>query len=77
MTALAGLLTGAFAAADGSGLDLQLSGAAPLVAAPGTLRTQRLGAGEMQSSTGALWTASVETASDQASLIVPFDGIRN
>ncbi len=69
MTALAGLLSGAFTAADGTGLDLQLSGLAPLVAAHGTLRTQRLGS--------ALWTASVETASDQAALTAPFDGIRN
>ncbi len=77
MAALADRLSSAFAAADGTGLDLQLSGSAPLVAASGTLRTQRLGAGETQSSPGALWTATVDTAAAQASLIVPFDGIRN
>lgn len=76
LSALAGSLDGAFSAADGTGLDLALSGAAPLVPAPGTLRTQRLGAGETQSATGAAWTASVETALDDAALNAPFDGIR-
>ena len=76
LSALAGSLDGAFSAADGTGLDLTLSGTAPLVPAPGTLRTQRLGVSETQPAVGAAWTASVETALDHATLAAPFDGIR-
>jgi hypothetical protein len=76
LNALAASLDDGFAAADGAGVDLTLAGAAPLVAAPGTLRTQRLGTGELQPGAGAAWTASVETTLDDATLTAPFDGIR-
>ncbi|HSS39596.1 MAG TPA: hypothetical protein VLT58_12585, partial [Polyangia bacterium] len=74
--ALAARLDSAFAAADGSDLDLSLTGTAPLVAVPGGLRAHYLGVGEIQSSRGAVWTASVRTAAGSSTLFADFQGVR-
>ncbi|HXJ23013.1 MAG TPA: hypothetical protein VMT03_22530 [Polyangia bacterium] len=77
LKALTGILDGAFLAADGPGLDLQLSGTAPMIAIPGGLRAQRLGMSETPGPTEALWSASVGTTLGTATLAAPFEGLRN
>jgi hypothetical protein len=77
LKALAGILNDAFLAADGPGLDLQLSGTAPMVAIPNGLRAQRLGTSETPGPVEALWNASVGTALGTTTVMAPFEGLRN
>ncbi len=77
LDALAARLDAGFAAADGPDLDLTLAGTAPLVAVPGGLRAHYLGVGEIQSSRGAVWTATVRTSVGSSTLFADFQGVRN
>jgi hypothetical protein len=77
LSALAARLDAAFAAADGPDLDLTLTGTAPLVAVPGGLRAHYLGVGEIQSSRGAVWNATVRASSGSSTLFADFQGVRN
>ncbi|HVT09795.1 MAG TPA: Ig-like domain-containing protein [Polyangia bacterium] len=77
LTALAARLDAAFAAADGPDTDLTLTGTAPMVAVPGGLRAHYLGVGEIQSSRGATWNATVRTSLGSSTLPADFQGVRN
>jgi hypothetical protein len=77
LSALAGILSSAFLAVDGPGLDLQLAGTAPMVPVPGGLRAQRLGIGETNSSAAATWNASLVTSQGTTTVVAPFEGLRN
>jgi len=74
--ALAGALDGAFAAADGTGLDLWLSGTAPLIEISGG-QADRLGANGSGSSAAASWSATVHTSLGSAQPMASFEGKRN
>jgi hypothetical protein len=75
LAALADELDGAFASADGTGLDLSLSGSASLIGANGL--AQRLGTTNTGSSPTATWSATVRTLLGSAELVAPFEGLRN
>ena len=77
LNALAARLDGAFAAADGPDTDLTLAGTAPMVAVPGGLRAHYLGVGEIQSSRGAAWNATVRTSVGSSTVLADFQGVRN
>jgi hypothetical protein len=74
--ALAGELDGAFAAADGTGLDLWLSGTAPLIEISGG-QADRLGANGTGSSAAASWSATLRTSLGSAQPMASFEGKRN
>jgi hypothetical protein len=74
--ALAAELDGAFAAADGTGLDLWLSGTAPLIEIAGG-QADRLGANGTGSSAAASWTATLRTSLGSAQPMASFEGKRN
>ncbi|HVY38683.1 MAG TPA: hypothetical protein VHM31_12130 [Polyangia bacterium] len=77
LDALAARLDGAFTAADGPDADLTLTGTAPMVAVPGGLRAHYLGVGEIQSSRGAVWNATVKTSVGSSTVLADFQGVRN
>ena len=74
--ALAGELDGAFAAADGTGLDLWLSGTAPLIEISGG-QADRLGANGTGSSAAASWSVTLHTSLGSAQPMGSFEGKRN
>ena len=74
--ALAGELDGAFSAADGTGLDLWLSGTAPLIEISGG-QADRLGASGTGSSAAASWSATLRTSLGGAQPMASFEGKRN
>jgi hypothetical protein len=76
LTALATELDGAFSSADGTGLDLSLSGWAPLIEKSGGV-VDRLGSDEAGSSQVATWSVNLRTGLGSVQLIAPFEGSRN
>ncbi len=75
--ALANQLTAAFDGADGTGIDLSLSGSAPLVAIPGDAVADRLATDGTAPADMALWSATLRTSLGSAQAAVPFVGVRN
>jgi hypothetical protein len=75
--ALAGKLDGAFAAADGTGLDLLLSGTAPLIEKSGGGLADRLGSDGTTSSASATWSVNLRTSVGSTQLTAAFAGRRN
>jgi len=75
--ALAGKLDGAFATADGTGLDLSLSGTAPLIEKSGGGLADSLGSSSTGSSAAATWSVNLRTSLGSARLTAPFAGRRN
>ena len=73
--ALTGRLNGAFATADGTGIDLSLSGSASLIGPNGV--AQRLGTTSTGASPTATWTATLRTSLGSAQVVAPFEGVRN
>jgi len=77
LEALGGELDGAFATADGTGLDLSLSGTAPLIEKSGGGLADRLGADGTASSAAATWSVNLRTSLGSAQLTATFAGKRN
>ena len=75
--ALAGKLDGAFAAADGTGLDLTLSGTAPLIETSGGGLADRLGSDGTGTSSAATWSVNLRTNLGSAQVTATFAGRRN
>ena len=75
--ALGGRLDGAFAAADGTGLDLWLSGTAPLIEKSGGGLADRLGSDGTGSSASATWSVNLRTSLGSTQLTADFAGRRN
>jgi hypothetical protein len=75
--ALAAKLTNAFASADGTGLDLSLSGTAPLIENSGGGLADRLGSNSTGTSMSATWSVNLRTSLDSAQLSADFAGRRN
>ena len=78
LTALANKLDGAFDGADGTGLDLSLSGSAPLIDNHGDGLADNLGQiGPAPSAMAAAWSANLRTSLGSAQVSATFDGMRN
>ncbi len=77
LTALAAELDGAFSGADGSGLDLSLSGSAPLIEKSGGVADRLGGAVNGPSSQIATWSVNLRTSLGSDQLIATFEGSRN
>ncbi|HSY39397.1 MAG TPA: hypothetical protein VLA79_07710, partial [Polyangia bacterium] len=75
--ALAGKLDGAFATADGTGLDLMLSGTAPLIEKSGGGLADRLGSDGTGTSPAATWSVNLRTGLGSAQITATFAGRRN
>ena len=75
--ALASKLDGAFAAADGTGLDLTLSGTAPLLEKSGGGLADRLGSDDSGTSPAAVWSVNLRTSLGSAQPTATFEGRRN
>jgi hypothetical protein len=75
LTALATELDGAFAGADGTGLDLSLSGSAPLIEKPGGV-AGHLGADITGHTQVATWSMTLRTSLGSVQLTPPFQGSR-
>jgi len=75
--ALASKLDGAFAAADGNGLDLSLSGTAPLIEKSGGGLADRLGSDGTGASGAATWSVNLRTSLGITQLTAAFAGRRN
>ncbi len=75
--ALAGKLDGAFATADGTGLDLTLSGTAPLIEKSGSGLADRLGSDGTGTSAAATWSVNLRTSLGSAQVTATFAGRRN
>jgi hypothetical protein len=73
--ALTDKLDGAFAGADGTGIDLSLSGSASLIGPNGV--AERLGTTGTGSSPTATWSATLRTSLGSAQVVAPFEGVRN
>jgi hypothetical protein len=76
LLALKARLEGVFGAADGTGLDLTLSGSAPLLDMHGGGFAHQLGANLDDPSAPANWYVDLRTASGRAQLITSFVGVR-
>ena len=78
LAALAAQLDGAFTGADGAGIDLTLSGSAPLIDKFNHGVADRLGV-ENGSSPDALatWSVQLRTSAGNVQLAASFEGIRN
>ncbi|HLK93083.1 MAG TPA: Ig-like domain-containing protein [Polyangia bacterium] len=75
LDALAAKLDGAFDAADGTGLDLMLSGSAPLIDNHGDGMADSLG--ENSASALAIWTVDLRTSLDSVQVSALLAGMRN
>jgi len=75
--ALTGKLNGAFATADGTGLDLTLSGTAPLIERSGGGLADRLGSDGTGTSPAATWSVNLRTSLGSAQMTATFAGRRN
>jgi hypothetical protein len=75
LTTLAATLNASFDAADGTGLDLYLAGAAPMIDLHGDGLAHDLG--KPLDDPNANWTFDLRTASDRARLTPPFHGARD
>jgi hypothetical protein len=77
LVALAGKLDGAFAGADGAGIDLVLSGSAPLIDKFNHGVADRLGDDQSASDAMATWSVQLRTGLGNAQLAASFEGVRN
>ena len=77
LDALAAKLDGGFATADGTGLDLSLSGTAPLIETSGGGLADRLGSDGTGTSPAATWSVNLRTSLGSAQLTANFAGRRN
>jgi hypothetical protein len=75
--ALSAKLDNAFGAADGTGLDLTLSGTAPLIEKSGGGLADRLGSDGSSSSGSATWSVNLRTSLGTSQLTASFAGRRN
>ncbi len=75
LDALAAKLDGAFDAANGTGLDLMLSGSAPLIDNHGDGMADSLG--ENSASALAIWTVDLRTSLDSVQVSALLAGMRN
>ena len=75
--ALAAKLDGAFAAADGTGLDLSLSGTAPLIEKSGGGLADRLGSDGTGTAPAATWSVTLRTSLGSSQVTATFEGRRN
>jgi hypothetical protein len=76
LEALATDLANGFSTADGTGLDLSLSGSAPLIEKSGGM-ADRLGSDQQGSSQVAIWSVNLRTALGSDQLTAKFVGTRN
>ena len=77
LAALAAKLDGAFAAADGTGLDLSLSGTAPMIEKSGGGLADRLGSDDTGTSPAATWSVTLRTSLGSSQVTATFEGRRN
>jgi hypothetical protein len=77
LAALAAELDGAFTGADGAGIDLALSGSAPLIDKFNHGVADRLGDDQSASGAMATWSVQLRTSAGNAQLSASFEGIRN
>ncbi|HEX3903403.1 MAG TPA: hypothetical protein VH853_11185 [Polyangia bacterium] len=77
LAALANELDGAFDGADGTGLDLSLSGSAPLIDNHGDGLADNLGQSGSTPSAVATWSVNLRTSLGSAQVSASFDGMRN
>jgi hypothetical protein len=76
LAALTARLEGVFDAADGTGLDLYLSGSAPLVDARGVGYVRQFGSLIADPNAIATWSVDLRTASGSSHQITSFNGVR-